>query len=258
VPDAAHALRVAARFGPYFAWEPWDGDPRWRPLTDLLDEQVAAERVAVARQTLMRMFDLRTGEVPERVVASITFLGLASRLLSPPLAALAAGGVLPLADATRLRWRPVASGPVPMAYHDLAGAESPDRFTPVVIGLVEPVLAVFRRRFALSDHVLWGNVASALAAAAGMIADAVPDATPGAAPGGEAERGAALVAAALDRPPLRGMATLHRPDPARSRSFLVRRNCCLYYRLPGGGTCGDCVLTPEQDRHRQWRAVLSR
>jgi ferric iron reductase protein FhuF len=21
-----------------------------------------------------------------------------------------------------------------------------------------------------------------------------------------------------------------------------RRSCCLYYRVPGGGICGDCVL----------------
>jgi ferric iron reductase protein FhuF len=21
-----------------------------------------------------------------------------------------------------------------------------------------------------------------------------------------------------------------------------RRSCCLFYRLPGGGTCGDCPL----------------
>ncbi|MEU7551440.1 (2Fe-2S)-binding protein [Streptomyces sp. NPDC044571] len=22
----------------------------------------------------------------------------------------------------------------------------------------------------------------------------------------------------------------------------VRRSCCLYYKVPGGGFCGDCVL----------------
>jgi len=22
----------------------------------------------------------------------------------------------------------------------------------------------------------------------------------------------------------------------------MRRSCCLFYRLPGAGTCGDCVL----------------
>ncbi|TDC76951.1 ferric iron reductase, partial [Actinomadura sp. 7K507] len=22
----------------------------------------------------------------------------------------------------------------------------------------------------------------------------------------------------------------------------VRHNCCLYYRVPGGGMCGDCGL----------------
>ncbi|MEU9111287.1 (2Fe-2S)-binding protein [Streptomyces sp. NPDC048483] len=25
-----------------------------------------------------------------------------------------------------------------------------------------------------------------------------------------------------------------------------RRNCCLYYRVPGMGTCGDCVLNRQK------------
>jgi iron complex transport system ATP-binding protein len=24
-----------------------------------------------------------------------------------------------------------------------------------------------------------------------------------------------------------------------------RTSCCLYYRVPGGGLCGDCVLTTQ-------------
>jgi FhuF 2Fe-2S C-terminal domain len=236
VPDASAALRAAARFGPYFAWSPRDGDASWRPLTELLDEDVVAERVAAARQTLTGLFGLPPGDVPERVAASITFLGLAARLLSPPLGAVATAGVLPLADAGSLWWRPVPSGPVPMAAGDVAGDERTDRFGEVVIdGLVEPVLTVFRRRFALSRHVLWGNAASALAGAAGMITD-----------GAAAGRAGTVVAAALDRPPLRGMATMDGPAPGRSRRHLVRRNCCLYYRLPGGGTCADCVLAPRR------------
>ncbi len=117
------------------------------------------------------------------------------------------------------------------------------------IGLVQPVLEVFRTRFALSPQVLWGNVASALGGAAGMIADNLPP---------HAARAAAIVEAALIQPPLRATADLIQPDAGRDRWFLVRRNCCLYYRIPGGGTCGDCVLTPPEDRQRHWRAVLNR
>ncbi|WP_203787341.1 (2Fe-2S)-binding protein, partial [Paractinoplanes rishiriensis] len=84
---------------------------------------------------------------------------------------------------------------------------------------------------------------------------AVPLPTPGLVP---AARSAAIVEAMLRLPPLAGTARLIRPDPSRNRWFLVRRNCCLYYRIPGGGYCGDCVLTPDRVRRQQWQSVLSR
>ncbi len=39
--------------------------------------------------------------------------------------------------------------------------------------------------------------------------------------------------------PRRRCATPHRPTSAWT---FRRRSCCLYYRVPGGGICGDCVL----------------
>jgi FhuF 2Fe-2S C-terminal domain len=144
----------------------------------------------------------------------VTFLGLASRLTSPALGALVLGGVLPAAE---LWWKPVAGGPWPIAYRDAGPGES-------LLAPVGPVLAAFRTRFALSPKVLWGNVASALAGAAGLLPDA--------------ERAFAIVAASLAEPPLAGMGRFER----RGRGGFRRNNCCLYYRIPGGGTCGDCVL----------------
>ena len=247
--DAGPALATAARLGPYFTWSPWDGGDDWRPLAELRDPGVIAERVAAGRQTLIRMSGLSGDEIGEREVASITFLGLASRLLSPLLGAAAVDGVLPVADPERLWWRPVDGGPIPIAFRDLTAVAETDELTRTAVrGLVEPILEVYRARFALSPQVLWGNVASALGGAAGMIADHAP---------GHAGRAAAIVDQALARPPLAGTATLERPDLARARWFLVRNNCCLYYRIPGGGTCGDCVLTPDDVRRRQWQAVLS-
>jgi hypothetical protein len=35
-------------------------------------------------------------------------------------------------------------------------------------------------------------------------------------------------------------------------------DCCLYDRIPGGGTCADCVLTPEDVRRQHWRSILDR
>ncbi|MBM2614234.1 (2Fe-2S)-binding protein [Actinoplanes sp. LDG1-06] len=245
--DAGAALAAAARLGPYFAWEPVDDDPGWRPLTDLLDPEVIAERVGAGQQVLMRMSGLGTDAIGERVVASTIFLGLASRLVSPLLAAAALSGTLPRADPDRMWWRAVGSGPLPLAYGETGVTTHHED----LLTLVGPVLDVFQARYVLSPQVLWGNVASALGGAAGMIADNAHDPV-------AAERAAGLVAELLTQPPLRGMATLHHPDPGRARWFLERHNCCLYYRIPGGGTCGDCVLTPAADRQRHWRAVLSR
>lgn len=198
---------------PYFVWDEHEPGVGWRPFNDLLDPAVAAERVGVARDTLVTMFGLDPATVPVRVVASVTFLGVASRLLAPPL-------VVPRYPAPeQLYWKPVAGGPWPMACSappDPAG----DFHDRIVLGLVAPLLAVFQEAFRLSPKVLWGNVSSALAGAAGQLDDPAAWTT---------------VAGLLDVAPLAGTADL------RGRT-LRRRNCCLYYRIPGGGTCGDCVL----------------
>ena len=260
------ALRAAAAVGPYFSWEPWTSGDGWRPLTDLSDLDVVAERVDAARQALVGMFGLAEDAVPLRVVASVTFLGVASRLLSPPLGALVLGGTLPTPGPDRLWWKPVAGGPWPIAYGSVAGVpgDGATLVATTVNGLVAPVLHAFQERFVLSPQVLWGNVASALAGAAGMLADTQPhDRVTGlddcAAIGqpGVGGRAGDVVAQALTVPPLVGTGTLIQPDPARARRFLVRHNCCLYYRIPGAGTCGDCVLTPSADRRRDWQSVLA-
>ena len=107
----------------------------------------------------------------------------------------------------------------------------------------------FGTQFRVSPQVLWGNVASALAGAAGMLAEGFP---------ARAQAAGQLTAAILRQGPLRGTGELVQPDAAVARRFLVRRSCCLFYRVPGGGTCGDCVLVREEARRQQWQAVLAR
>ncbi|MGI5237312.1 (2Fe-2S)-binding protein [Dactylosporangium sp. CA-139066] len=203
---------------PYFVWEPYEAGAGWRPFAQLLEPEVAAERVAVSRQGLVAMFGLDEAAVPERVVASVLFLGYASRLLSPPLAESLAGSVR-AAGPGDLWWKPVPGGPLPMAVSPVDRRPAADLFDVAVLGLVAPLLEVFRARFRLSPQVLWGNVASALGGAAGQLPEGAWSA----------------VAELVRRPPLAGMAVV-------GRRSLRRRNCCLYYRIPGGGTCGDCVL----------------
>ncbi|GIF74907.1 (2Fe-2S)-binding protein [Asanoa siamensis] len=252
---AGPALAAAAAIGPYFAWEAWSSRGDWRPFTALLTPAVAAERVTVARSTLVNAFGLAESDVPDRVVASVWFMGVTARLLSPPLGAALAGGALPLATRANLWWRPVPSGPLPMAYGTVAAraAGAPAEVAAELVAgplaeTVTPLLELFRDEFRLSPKVLWGNVASALAGAAGVLADTMPR---------HAARAGEVLDHALTLPPLAGTGLVARPDPARARRFLVRANCCLYYRIPGGGTCADCVLTPADDRREAWSAILA-
>ena len=118
-----------------------------------------------------------------------------------------------------------------------------------VQGIADPVAGAFQALFRLSPLVLRGNIASALAGAAGMLARSFPD---------RAETVGQLTARILALGPMRGTGELVQPDASQPRRFLVRRSCCLYYRVPGGGTCGDCVLTPEHIRRQQWQAARRR
>jgi hypothetical protein len=261
--DPSAALAAAAAAGPYFALEQWAGGARWRPLSVLVTEPgVLRERVSHARGVLARSAGVGAADIQERAAASIVFLGLASRLVSPSLGAAVAGGVVPELGLADVWWRPVDGGPLPLAARLAAGTAvgglaSGEQLAAAarllsegcVQGLAGPLAEAFRDAFRLSPRVLWGNVASALAGAAGMLAEAVPD---------RAEAAGRLTAEILRLGPLRGTGDLVQPDPALARRFLVRRSCCLFYRVPGGGTCGDCVLVPDEARHQQWQSVLVR
>jgi hypothetical protein len=243
------ALVTAAQFGPFFRWEPWSPDAGWLPWTSLSDDDVVAQRVEAARETLIGMFGLPPDQVPMRVVASVTFLGWAARIVSPLLAVVVTGGHLPAPRPDEIWWQPSPGGPLPVAYEKKQEMKAEALAEVAIGGLLMPVLDTFEKRFALSRKVLLGNVASALGGAAGMIADQAPE---------RAERAAGVVDAMLKLAPLTGTGTLVRPFDDRERRFLIRHNCCLYYRIPGGGTCGDCVLTPPDERRRGWEALLKR
>lgn len=213
--EVARVLREVGRLGPYFvllandvdggAWRPFAGDvERLRELT---------------RDHAVR---LRTQE--RRVAASLLFQGLAARLWSP-VAASAAGGLVP--DLGGLRWswapgEPIRLGvPEPRGWRVEAAAEAASVIHPMVVdGALRPLLAAMSEFVRLADGLAWGNAASALAGTLRV-------------PGSPVR--AALVRDLLAWEPLAG---------ALDDRF-VRRSCCLYYRVPGGGKCGDCGLLTE-------------
>ncbi|MGI5322510.1 (2Fe-2S)-binding protein [Actinomadura nitritigenes] len=218
--EVAEALRAAGRLGPYFeiTTDPAEeADPTWRPLPERGPERLAG---------LTDLYAERLGTRERRVAASILFQGLASRLWSPVVAA-AARGVVP--DLSGLHWRWAPGAPIALWLAEPRGhrAGGPAEAAglvhdAVVTGQLEPLRATMLAFTRLADGLLWGNAASALAGGLNV--------------GPRDGARAALVRELLARPPLAGAGAFG------PRGF-VRRNCCLYYRVPPGGEmCGDCGL----------------
>lgn len=221
--DLRAVMSDVSGLGPFFTvrTDPAEAaDPSWRPFADLETEGPALrERISYVRGAL--------GDPEPRVAASIAFQGIAAVIVSPPFAAAALHSVVPALGPSDLHWRPMAGGPFP-----LWTGPVPLRPVPALAGLYDEHLPALvdatRAVVPVSAKVLWGNVASVVAGAASMIARARPEA------GGRAFEVAAEL---LGTGPLAGTG-----DLLAGRSFR-RRSCCLFYRVPGGGTCGDCILT---------------
>ncbi|GAA2786174.1 IucA/IucC family C-terminal-domain containing protein [Kitasatospora sp. CM 4170] len=235
--------RRLAVAGPYFALDtataPTDTPPPgYRPLRELYatgsDSLLAARVREVAR---------RLGTAEPRVAASILHLGLAARFCSVGLGAAVLLGTVPELDPDRAHVRIPEQGPIelwtpqrpqPAGEDASPGEAGPDRLPELadrlhrvlVQGQLAPLAVAVRAAVPLSERLLDGNAASALAGTLRML-------RPHAAPG----RAEALVAHLLERPPLAGTGTLHAGGFRRS-------SCCLYYRVgPAAGVCGDCCFT---------------
>jgi FhuF 2Fe-2S C-terminal domain len=244
---ATAALAQASGVGPYFTIGPLTSAAPWRPMSLLVsDPAVLTERVGHARGALARGAGISVKQVEARVAASVTFLGLTSQLVSPQLGAAVIAGVIPRLAVDDLWWLPAEAGPWPLAARPAGGTavgrlttgrqldEAAAMLSEQIAAVTGPLAASFATVFRLSRQVLRGNVASALAGAAGVLAGAVPQ---------QSDAVARLAGRILGLSPLRGTGELLRPDHRQPGVVFVRRSCCLYYRMPGGQICGDCVLT---------------
>ena len=101
----------------------------------------------------------------------------------------------------------------------------------VVSVAVTPLVEAVGATFSVSDAVLWGNVASAIAGAAKLISRARPD---------RATATDAVVDVLLSEDELAGKGFFTAATPPQR--IFTRSTCCLFYRIPQAGTCGDCVL----------------
>lgn len=227
-------LRQLRSVGPFFtvAYGKEPPAPGFRPLSELYGEQLGPYVTEVGR---------RIGTGAGRVAASTAQFGISSRLWSLGLGCAALSGRVPDLGPDRLWWRLPDAASLELWLPEPAElpAEVPGADPGVALGarLAESVLgnlavldAAVRERFGVSPQVLRGNTASGLVGAVRVLGDRVPGDT------------AAVLAAGLlaEGGPLGGTgAFVH--EPGLGVAF-VRRSCCLYYKAPGGGLCGDCVL----------------
>jgi ferric iron reductase protein FhuF len=186
------------------------GEPGTGPLDELLDS--VAERL---------------GGCERRVSASLFYQGYAARLLSPQLGGLVSSGCLLALPAGQLRYRTPASEMIQLGLPPSPGWCGPaeallDRLLAQSFTVhLLPLATAIRARTPIAAALLQDNAASALINGLRLL-------------GGDWRPRAAQALASQN---LRGSGTLGPTDPG-----FVRRSCCLYYRTPAGGLCGDCPL----------------
>ncbi|MFK4070230.1 (2Fe-2S)-binding protein [Streptomyces sp. NPDC029674] len=175
----------------------------------------------------------RLGAPEDRIAVSVAQLGLAARLWSVALGSAALYGRVPDLDPALLGWDADGTSPDDLwltGVRTLPGDAGTVRDV-VQYGHLAPLSDALRARYRISAGLLWGNAGSALAGAArelhGWAARSGREDV--------GERVLRLATELFDHPDLRGTGTL------RGTAFR-RRSCCLYYRCPGGGLCGDCCF----------------
>ncbi|MDG4863394.1 IucA/IucC family C-terminal-domain containing protein, partial [Streptomyces sp. T-3] len=173
----------------------------------------------------------RLGAPESRIGVSVAHLGLAARLWSLALGTTALHGRVLDLDPERLCWDWDGTSPDDL-WLDGVRTRPPAGLADVVVHThLEPLHTALRRTYRISERLLWGNAGSALAGAARELhgwgrQHGRPEV---------GERALALAAELLRHPALTGTGTL-------TGTAFRRRSCCLYYRCPGGGLCGDCCF----------------
>lgn len=219
--DISTELAETASYGGFFALTVGGDAAGWHPVGRSYADGCADLIEATIRR--YRTTDPRIG-------ASLVHLGHAARLWAPVLACAIGHGVLPdltdlqrADDGAQLR----LPGPTGMP------AGSPDVLYRVVVGEhMRPLAAGLRVK--LAPALLAGNIASALVGAARALQSVRPDLRRAIAETTRSLLGTGVLAGS-------GAIT----DP---RLGFRRRSCCLFYRLPGGSVCGDCVFDRPPDR----------
>lgn len=228
-PDLA-ALRP---LGGYFSLR--TGEAAAGPLPTLAQAYAAQSPDVAGNPLIFRVHKVANAlRVPElRVAASVAHLGLAARLWSVALGCAALYRRVPDLDPRLLHWDADAAAPDDLWLPDVRPlpGDAATLGETVLHGHLAPLATGLRAHYRLAPGLLRGNAASALAGAAREFDRwARRHGRTGA-----AARARSLAGELLAHPLLDGAGTL-------TGTAFRRRSCCLYYRVPGGGVCGDCCF----------------
>src|SRR5271166_401105 len=216
-------LTELADISPYFAVGTGPVGDGWRPVRQLYTDSALLDGI-------VDRVGARIDVAEQRVAASTFFLGFAARLWSIGLGALAGPRLLPDLDVEHLLFRE-SDGQIQLHIEHPVAWQGDD-LEPMLADMVlewhlAPLSAALRRLGPMSDGLLRGNAASALLGAARVF-----DRNATAGPGWQLAR---------------RLCSDERLSAAiRFNGASYRRtSCCLYYRAPRGGLCGDCSMAEE-------------
>lgn len=248
--DAAAVLTRIGEVSPYFRLEIDEGSA---PLAEFYADDDAI-------RSAVRRVGLAMGTEEFRTAASTFHIGVVARLWSITLGAMVLTGTRVLLDPARIFYSPTSTG-ITLSTEDpqvqtldpqargadgtIGGAAAAEAAAALQDGHLGVLAAGLGRAGSIARPMLRGNTVATVFGAGRMIDrhlgwSAPPEFTGPALPEPvlPAARGpgwrSALITAASE--PLAGAAEFDAAGGYR------RRSCCLYYRVPGGGLCGDCVL----------------
>ncbi|MEU3611700.1 (2Fe-2S)-binding protein [Streptomyces sp. NPDC006872] len=240
--DLDPQLAALRPLGGFFALRtplPGAGEPP-RPLPTLaqaygeIPDGAAADAHADPLTFRVRKVNRALRAPEDRIGASVAQQGLAARLWSVTLGCAVLYGSIPDLSPRLLRWDPDAGAPDDLWLTQVRPrpADAATVAATVLDGHLEPLSAALRVRHPVAPGLLRGNAASALASTARLLdqwahARGRPDV---------AAHARALTAELLAHPLLADTGAL-------TGTAFRRRSCCLYYRVPDGGVCGDCCFT---------------
>jgi iron complex transport system ATP-binding protein len=218
--------------GAYFAVGTGPVDDGWRPVAQLYTDAALLEGIVGRVQA-------RIDATEQRVAASTFFLGFAARLWSIGLSAVTGYRLLPDLTPDHLLFRETDGQIRLHSQHPVAWQG--DGLEPMLADMVlewhlAPLTAALRQLGPIAGRLLQGNAASALLGAARVFDRNAADG-----PGWQLARSLC--------------ADERLSDAIRFNNAGYRRtSCCLYYRVPRGGLCVDCVFTSAPRSAERWRS----